>query len=232
IVLFDGSSVTRFEEGRLTDEGWLAPGAVTKLPVQDFQLHLEFQTPYMPYARDQGRANSGVYIQRRYEVQILDSFGGLPLPNGCGALYRQQGPELNMSFPPLSWQTYDIYFTAVRWDPDGNKVANAQITVMHNGVPIHRHQSIPTKTGAGQPETFYDGPLLFQDHGNPVQFRNVWMIVGEQMLSERQAFPGAMANQAATCETCDSLAQSAPPGAVAVRMPGGRREGWWLWKGI
>ena len=157
-------------------EGWLAPGAMTRLPVKDFQLHLEFQTPYMPYARDQARGNSGVYIQRRYEVQILDSFGLPPVFDGCGALYRQQSPELNMSFPPLAWQTYDIYFTAARWDPEGNKTSDAQITVMHNGVPVHRRYSITAKTGAGQPETSYDGPLLFQDHGNPVQFRNVWLV--------------------------------------------------------
>jgi hypothetical protein len=230
IVLFDGSGVTRFDPGQMTPEGWLAPGAATKLPVKDFQLHVEFQIPYMPYARDQARGNSGVYIQRRYEVQILDSFGLPPVFNGCGALYRQQSPELNMSFPPLAWQTYDIYFTAARWDPDGNKTSDAQITVMHNGVPVHRRYSIPAKTGAGQPETFYDGPLLFQDHGNPVQFRNVW-LVNRDTAPPRLAEAGAGIERIVTATTCPAAGSPATPLAAAgpvCRSAGG----WWLWKGI
>ena len=231
IVLFDGSGVTRFDAGRLTPEGWLAPGAVTKLPVKDFQLHLEFQTPYMPAARDQARGNSGVYVQRRYEVQILDSFGLPPVFNGCGALYRQQGPELNMSFPPLSWQTYDIDFTAARWDPDGNKTSSALITIMHNGVPIHRQYRISTKTGAGQPETLYDGPILFQDHGNPVQFRNVWLVVHDK-ASEPRTLATAPANPAAAYDTCESCGQVALPAAAAAGPTCRSADGWWLWKGI
>ncbi|MHB8973569.1 MAG: 3-keto-disaccharide hydrolase [Pirellulaceae bacterium] len=231
IVLFDGSGVTRFDAGRLTPEGWLAPGAVTKLPVRDFQLHLEFQTPYMPAARDQARGNSGIYVQRRYEVQILDSFGLPPLFNGCGALYRQQSPELNMSFPPLSWQTYDIDFTAARWDPEGNKTALARITIMHNGVPIHRQYPLSTKTGAGQPETLYDGPLLFQDHGNPVQFRNVWLVVRDA-ASEPGTRSQAPANPAADGNPCESCGQVALPAAATAGPTGRRADGWWLWQGI
>ena len=213
IVLFNGTSVTKFEQGTMTEEGWLAPGAVTKLPVRDFRLHLEFQTPYMPYAREQARGNSGVYIQRRYEVQILDSFGLLPEFNDCGALYRQQGPDLNMSFPPLAWQTFDIDFTAARWDAEGNKTSDAHITVMHNGVPIHRQRAVVAKTGAGQPETAYDGPILLQDHGNPVQFRNVWLVVHDRASAPR-AIPTDPVEQATACSACRSA------------------NGWWLWKGI
>lgn len=199
IVLFDGTSLTKFDEGKLTAEGCLAPGAVTKLPVRDFQLHLEFQTPYMPYAREQARGNSGVYIQRRYEVQILDSFGLVPKFNDCGALYRLQSPDLNMSFPPLAWQTYDIFFTAARWDAEGNKTTPAEITVLHNGVPIHRQRAVVAKTGAGQPETAYDGPILFQDHGNPVQFRNVWLVVRDATMPASQAFSVAAASADTVC---------------------------------
>jgi hypothetical protein len=213
VVLFDGTSVAKFEQGTLTQEGWLAPGAVTKLPVRDFRLHLEFQTPYMPYSREQARGNSGVYIQRRYEVQILDSFGLLPESNDCGALYRQQGPDLNMSFPPLAWQTYDIDFTAARWDAEGNKTADAIITVMHNGVPIHRRRAVTTKTGAGQPETAYDGPLLLQDHGNPVQFRNIWLVARDASSSPRPR-PTTELRETAVCEPC------------------GGGNGWWLWRGM
>ncbi len=99
IVLFDGSGVTRFDPGHLTPEGWLAPGAVTRLPVKDFQLHVEFQIPYMPYARDQARGNSGVYIQRRYEVQILDSFGLPPVFNGCGGTVSPTEPRAEHELP-------------------------------------------------------------------------------------------------------------------------------------
>jgi hypothetical protein len=118
-----------------------------------------------------------VYIQRRYEVQILDSFGLEPAFNDCGALYRQQPPDLNMSFPPLHWQTYDIWFTAARWDEAGNKSANARITVLHNGVPIHADREIMTKTGAGMPEGPELLPILFQNHGDPVRFRNIWIVL-------------------------------------------------------
>jgi hypothetical protein len=213
IVLFDGTNVAKFEQGTLTEEGWLAPGAVTKLPVRDFRLHLEFQTPYMPFAREQARGNSGVYIQRRYEVQILDSFGLLPEFNDCGALYRQQGPDLNMTFPPLAWQTYDIDFTAARWDAEGNKTADASITVMHNGVPIHRRRAVLTKTGSGQPESAYDGPILLQDHGNPVRFRNVWLVARDRTSLPRPR-PATELHETTLCE------------------PRGGGSGWWLWRGM
>ncbi len=180
--------------------------------------------------RDQARGNSGIYIQRRYELQILDSFGLPPVINGCGALYRQQSPELNMSFPPLAWQTYDIYFTAARWDPDGNKTSDAQITVMHNGVPVHRRYSIIAKTGAGQPETLYDGPILFQDHGNPVQFRNVWLVIRDT-ATPRLAEPGVGVERMVTAATCPAAGPPpAPMSAAGLACPSA--GGWWLWKGI
>jgi hypothetical protein len=175
VVLFDGSDVSEFKAATVTDEGLLIAGTTTNRDVRDFQLHLEFRTPYMPYARGQGRANSGVYIQQRYEVQILDSFGTPPLFNGCAALYRQQPPDVNMSFPPLTWQTYDIYFTAARFDGGGEKLLPARVTVLHNGITVHNGRELPTKTGAGKPEGADDRPLHLQFHGNPVYFRNVWI---------------------------------------------------------
>lgn len=176
-VLFDGTSADQFHGAPMTADGLLEVGGTTKLPVRDFRLHLEFRLPYMPYAKGQGRGNSGVYIQQRYEVQILDSFGLEGVANECGGLYRQQAPDVNMCLPPLVWQTYDIWFTAARFDKAGNKIADARITVLHNGVPIHNHRRIPSKTGAGKLESPAPMPILLQNHGNPVHFRNIWIVL-------------------------------------------------------
>ncbi|MEX2175337.1 MAG: DUF1080 domain-containing protein [Pirellulaceae bacterium] len=178
-VLFDGTASEQLVEPKLTPDGLLQAGVQTKLPVDAFRLHLEFRTPYMPQARGQARGNSGVYIQQRYEVQILDSFGLEGIENECGSLYRQQRPDLNMCLPPLAWQTYDIWFTPPQFAADGKtKVANARITVLHNGVPIHLHREIIAKTGGGKAEAPSRLPIVLQDHGNPVVFRNLWLIPG------------------------------------------------------
>lgn len=176
IILFDGSASTQLEGAQRTSDRLLKAGATTAMPVGDFQLHVEFRTPFMPSARGQARGNSGVYVQRRYEVQILDSFGLKGVENECGALYRQQRPDVNMCFPPLSWQTYDIWFIAARWDDAGQKIANARITVLHNGVPVHTDRELPDKTGAGQPESPADLPIHFQFHGDAVHYRNLWLV--------------------------------------------------------
>ncbi|MBL7044106.1 MAG: DUF1080 domain-containing protein [Pirellulaceae bacterium] len=191
IVLFDGESTENLEGAKVTEDGLLEVGVTTKMPVQDFRLHLEFRTPYMPYATGQSRGNSGVYIQRRYEVQILDSFGLEGVHNECGGLYRQQPPDVNMCLPPLSWQTYDIWFTPVQWDDEGNKIANARLTVRHNGVAIHSDRELTNKTGAGKPEGPDPLPILLQNHGNPVHFRNFWISMGEEDLREyrKSRFP-------------------------------------------
>ena len=147
----------------------------TKMPVGAFHLHIEFRSPFMPYATGQARGNSGVYIQRRYECQILDSFGLDGVKNECGALYRQQEPYINMCLPPLTWQTYDIYFTPPQWDENGKKSANAEITVFQNGVAVHHNREIINKTGAGKPEGPEKLPIQFQNHSDAVQFRNMWI---------------------------------------------------------
>jgi hypothetical protein len=176
IVLFDGTGAEQFRNGRMTDGGNLAQGAELKQRFGDYTLHIEFQLPYMPYARGQGRANSGVYLQSRYEVQILDSFGLEGKDNECGALYTYRKPDLNMCFPPLSWQTYDIHFRSPRYDRCGNKLCHARVSVLHNGVPVHWHVWVERKTGAGRPERPELLPIKLQDHGNPVRFRNIWIV--------------------------------------------------------
>ena len=176
IVLFDGTNTDQFTKAEMTDEGLLMQGADFKPMFQDFNLHLEFLLPYMPVGRGQGRANSGVYLQSRYELQILDSFAIDPGNNGCASLYKFRPPEVNVCFPPLVWQTYDIIFTAPRWAADESKIGNARITAWHNGVKVHDDVELPDKTGAGKPEAPTLLPIRLQDHGNPVRFRNIWVI--------------------------------------------------------
>lgn len=176
MILFRDGQPQHLENAKVNSDGHLEKGCKTNFPVGDFRLHLEFRTPYMPESRGQARGNSGVYIQERYEVQILDSFGLPGENNECGALYKQQPPRLNMCLPPLAWQTYDIDFHAARFSHDGQRIANARITVVHNGEPIHDDYEIAGKTGAGKPEGPDPRAILLQDHGNPVEYRNVWLI--------------------------------------------------------
>ena len=177
VTLFDGTSTEHFAKGEATPDGLLMAGALSAAPVSAFFLRVEFRTSYRPVARGQARGNSGVYIQERYEVQILDSFGNQRVFDECGALYKTRPPDVNICFPPLAWQTYDIEFSAPRWSTDGTrKIRNAQLTVVHNGVRIHDNVEIPDKTGEGKPEGPEPRPIRFQDHCNPVHFRNIWIV--------------------------------------------------------
>lgn len=176
VVLFDGSSADAFEGGRLTEDGLLMQGCTSKHLFGDCVLHLEFRLPYMPTASGQGRSNSGAYLQGRYEVQILDSFGLSGEHNECGGVYSIKKPDVNMCLPPLVWQTYDIEYVAARFDGE-QKTSAARITVRHNGVLIHEDVALDHATTAaplGEGPT--DGPLYLQDHGNPLRFRNIWLL--------------------------------------------------------
>ncbi|MBN1844629.1 MAG: DUF1080 domain-containing protein [Sedimentisphaerales bacterium] len=152
-------------------------GIISKPKFQDCRLHLEFCCPFQPQARGQGRGNSGLYHQGRYEVQILDSYSLEGRDNECGGIYQVASPRVNMCAPPLQWQTYDVLFFAARYDDQGQKTAPARLTVYHNDVLIHENQEIPgPTTGAVRGESPQPEGIHLQDHGNPVRFRNIWVL--------------------------------------------------------
>ena len=175
VVLFDGSNADAWEGGKMTDDGLLKPGTVTNQKFNNFTLHLEFRTPFMPSARGQARGNSGVYLQDRYELQILDSFALEGLDNECGGFYSIKAPSLNMCLPPMSWQTYDIDYTAPEYNGD-ERVTGPKITVRHNGVVIHEELELEKGTPGRLDEGPGPGGIYVQDHGNPVLFRNIWLV--------------------------------------------------------
>jgi len=143
LVLFDGTNADAWAGGHMDDRKLLAAGTKSKQKFGDFTLHVEFRTPFKPTARGQGRGNSGVYLQDRYEVQVLDSFGLKGESNECGGIYSKIKPRLNACFPPLSWQTYDIDFEAARFDADGKKKKDAVATVRQNGILIQDQSTFP-----------------------------------------------------------------------------------------
>ena len=192
IVLFDGSSMDAWEKGTMDDRKLIkastqkgtghAAGPNTRKKFENFVLHVEFREPFTPSARGQGRGNSGVYLQNRYEIQVLDSFGlrhgnSTAVGDVCGEIYKKVAPSVNMTFPPLSWQTFDIDFTQAKFGADGKKSANAIVSVTHNGVLIIDKKEIDAKTGPlGDPDDASPGALMLQDHGYPVYFRNIWLV--------------------------------------------------------
>ncbi len=181
IVLFDGSNTDEWKGGRLDKATGLlntdGKDIVTKRKFSNYTMHVEFMLPYRPDARGQGRGNSGFYQVDHYECQILDSFGLDGLNNECGGFYTKAAPKVNMCLPPLAWQAYDVEFTNAVQGPDGKKAKNALATVRHNGVLIHENQEITGPTGGhrSDPEGT-PGPIKLQGHGNPLQFRNLWIL--------------------------------------------------------
>ncbi len=191
LVLFDGSDLGRWQHRDGSDVKWsVADGAVTVVPgtgdivtkegFGDIQLHVEWRTPAIIEGEGQGRGNSGIFIQQRYEVQVLDSYRNRTYSNGQAAsIYKQHIPLVNASRPPGQWQSYDIFFTAPRFAADGSLTKPAYVTVVHNGVLVQNHVEIagPIRF-IGEPQ--YEPhplrqPLRLQDHNNPVSYRNIWI---------------------------------------------------------
>ena len=175
VVLFDGTNVDGWIKGKMSN-GLLLHGTTSKEKFQSYTLHLEFMTPYRPFDRGQGRGNSGVYHQGRYETQVLDSFGLEGKMNEAGGIYSISSPKLNMCFPPLRWQTYDVDLTTAVFE-NGKKVKNATMTVRLNGVIVQESVALTKKTTAAPvKEGPEPGPIYLQNHGNPVFYRNIWVI--------------------------------------------------------
>lgn len=193
VILFDDKNFKNFKEWKRSGNQtgpvpWkivdgameVVPGTSSIMTIKEFadvKLHLEFRTPFMPKERGQARGNSGVYLQGRYEVQVLDSYGLEGRNNECGGIYGATQPIVNMCAPPMQWQTYDITFHAARFDSSGKKAKEATMTVLHNGVKIHDKVEL-TRTVMTNPDSdlIQRGGVYLQNHGNRVQYRNIWVV--------------------------------------------------------
>ena len=191
IVLFDGTHLNEWKSRKdgsaakwKIENGYMevvagAGDIMTNRKFGDVQLHIEWSAPTEIVGEGQGRGNSGVFLQERYEVQVLDSYVSRTYSNGqAGSLYKQSIPLANATVAPGEWNVYDIIFHAPAFNEDGIKVADGYVTVIHNGVVIQNHQRLLGTTeyiGFPKNPAHGDGSIILQDHSNPVRFRNIWI---------------------------------------------------------
>lgn len=197
VVLFDGTKES-FENWEAADGGptkWnLVNGALesvkgggyiqSKNQFGSCRLYIEFATPVVAKGKGQGRGNSGVFLMGQYEIQVLDSYNNITYPDGqCGALYGRAKPLVNACRGPGEWQSYDIIFHRPQFDQEGKVTRKAKFFVIHNGHVIHDHLELSGGTGWRGPHSISEykvhgdtGPIKMQDHGNPVRFRNIWVV--------------------------------------------------------
>ena len=190
IILFDGKDLSKWKSCDGGKAKWDVHDGVftvtdgtggieTKEKFGSFQLHIEWSAPTVIEGESQGRGNSGVFLQGKYEVQILDCYQNETYSNGqAGSIYKQQAPLVNAMRKPGEWNTYDIIYSAPVFNEDGTYKTAPTVTVIHNGVVIINHYTLRGTTeyiGHPRVEKHGDGPIMLQDHGNPVSFRNIWI---------------------------------------------------------
>lgn len=193
VVLFDGSPESfnsNWTNGKNEPSGWMvADNCVTvvkgtgiirsKMEMNDFQLHIEWRTPAEVVGESQGRGNSGIFLQGRYELQVLDNYENRTYRNGqAGSFYKQYAPLVNVCKKPGEWQVYDVIYSAPRFKEDGTVFSPARVTVLQNGVLVQNNVSLfgPTEyIGIPKYKAHGAAGLELQDHGNPVSYRNIWV---------------------------------------------------------